>query len=437
METILYYILVYFFEALVLWQYCSGILHAKRSKLVAIGSAIGLYTIPFACAFLESVSINFISFMLVNFVYILLLYKASWYIALFNAAITTVMMGLTELITMSLFSELTYTFFQEEIALQNFAILTSCSKLLYFVFLLVISRFFGKNKTSYTKKSLGTILLSLLSLATGFTLVTFAIISIGTELSPSLDRMIGISAFFLLIINIAIFGIYDHNQKQHQEYTELQIQYQKEMDSSEYYRMLSEQHENHSILIHDIKKHLNSLSLFCQEGDLNAIQTYVNQIISSSDLRTSVRVSDNKILNAILSRYIRMCQDKGIDFRPDIRSGSLDFVQEVDLTSIICNIMDNAFESASKMDHSYIEISITRNEPTALSLITLTNSCRVNPFSPETGKLHTSKKDKLHHGYGLKSVQRIVSKYHGEMKVYYNQEDYTFHTIITLKKPQE
>ena len=88
METILYYILVYFFEALVLWQYCSGIFHAKRSKLVAIGAAIGLYTVPFACAFLESVSVNFISFMLINFVYILLLYKASWYIGLFHAAIT-------------------------------------------------------------------------------------------------------------------------------------------------------------------------------------------------------------------------------------------------------------------------------------------------------------------------------------------------------------
>jgi sensor histidine kinase regulating citrate/malate metabolism len=201
--------------------------------------------------------------------------------------------------------------------------------------------------------------------------------------------------------------------------------------------MLIEQHENQNILIHDIKKHLQTILLLNEEEDASAVTTYVNQIISSPELRGSVKVSDNRILNSIFSRYIHLCRAKHIKLRPDIRSGCIDFVQEADLTALFCNLLDNAYESALRMEHSYIDISISKRELAGLTLLSMINSCRVDPFDSKTGKLITHKEDKMRHGYGVRSINKIVKKYGGEMTMYYDKNNCTFHTIITLREDSQ
>lgn len=300
--------------------------------------------------------------------------------------------------------------------------------------MMAIVLIFRSTKSQFPVYSFSVTILTIIpaiSLYIAYFLVTLAV---NNDLSTTEEYSLAICAFLLLIVNIIVFSIYNYNQKKSREFAELQIQYQKEYDSAEYYRMLIEQHENQSILIHDIKKHLNSIALINQEGDTEAVATYINQIITAPDLRDSVRVSDNQLLNAILSRYIRLCQNEKIDFRPDIRSGAIDFVQDTDMTTLICNLLDNAVESASRYEKNpYIELHISKKEKTPFTLLTMVNSCRVNPFSPNTGALVTHKKNKQRHGYGIKSIKRIVSKYGGDIEMYHSSETATFHTIITLK----
>ena len=66
-------------------------------------------------------------------------------------------------------------------------------------------------------------------------------------------------------------------------------------------------------------------------------------------------------------------------------------------------------------------------------MLSLINSCRENPFSGKNGRLITTKKDFLRHGYGILSIERVVKAYSGEMQMYYEEEKKEFHTIITLK----
>ena len=76
----------------------------------------------------------------------------------------------------------------------------------------------------------------------------------------------------------------------------------------------------------------------------------------------------------------------------------------------------------------------SKRDKTPFVLITLINSCRINPFTKEHNNLITTKPDKHNHGFGIKSIQKIVKKYHGDIQMYYNEESLTFHTIITLRK---
>ena len=104
-----------------------------------------------------------------------------------------------------------------------------------------------------------------------------------------------------------------------------------------------------------------------------------------------------------------------------------------DVTSLFCNLLDNAIESANGISNSYIEISICKRDKTPFLLITVVNSCLTNPFENKNYNLNTTKSNKSVHGFGIKSIRKVIKQYDGEIKMYYNDKSSTFHTVITLK----
>ena len=135
--------------------------------------------------------------------------------------------------------------------------------------------------------------------------------------------------------------------------------------------------KNQQILIHDIRKHLTAIAQLNRQSEHEKIQQYLDTLLNSSDLQDSVRVSDNEMLNSIFCQYIKICHDKHIKFRADIRTNLLQKLNFPELPA-------------------------------------------------------SSKKDKQKHGLGLKSVNRIANKYNGSIKMYYENQSKTFHTIILL-----
>lgn len=433
MENYLYYFCAYFLEAIILWQYCIAIFQPKRSLFMRFAFLFLLYTILSVIFALNLVSINALLFLLANFLFIYLMFDSGLLSATFHASLTTAIMGLSELVALNLFPNMAYTFYEPAYFQQNFIILTVFSKIIYFILLFTISHLLTKNKEIKQPNRKEILLILSIPILSVWIIVTLFIVCRELELPTFLSRMILISSFLLLIINIIIWIIYTYTQRKNWEFTNIQLQLQKELDTTEYYKMLLEEHENQQILIHDIKKHLQSLSLLNDQGQTEKITAYIQHIINSSDLQSSVRICDNEMLNAILCRYALQCKQLQITFHSDIRSGVIDFVGDDDLTSLFCNLLDNALEAARTYPESYIELNVIDRPNTALTVLTMVNSCRINPFD-KNGKLISRKSDALHHGFGLKSIERIVKLYHGEMQLYYKTEDYAFHTIIILRK---
>ena len=164
------------------------------------------------------------------------------------------------------------------------------------------------------------------------------------------------------------------------------------------------------------------------------IKEYIHGLMQSSDLKEVSRLCDHEMLNAILARYGRQCLNKHIAFHTDIRRGIIDFIADTDITSMFCNLLDNAIEAAGHNPDSFIDISVCKREKTPFIVITVINSSRKNPFEEQNSKLTTTKSNKHKHGFGIKSIRKIVAKYHGNMQMYYNQESLTFHTVITLRQ---
>ena len=433
MEITICYFFIYLIEAIIVLLYASNMFYARTGIFLKLTTLTLLYSGLFAASFSENFMTNTLTFLLANFVFLSAIYQIKWHSALFHAAILTVAMGFSELVIYSLMTHFAPEFFSNNTYFRNLALLAVFSKILYYMISFVLSQLLGvKNKAMHTANKTSVYLL-VVPIISAYVMLTLFAICVITELNRILDWMISISALLLLLINLLIFAMHSHNQRKNAEFTELQLLLQRESDSAEYYQMLLKQTENQKILIHDIKQHLQSIAILNKNQENEKIDMYISQLVLSSDLRNHKKLCDNELLNMILNRYQQKCEENAISFSIDARANVVDFMEENDLTALFCNLLDNAVESTLKTKNGFIEMDICIQPNTPYTLLTMTNSCRKSPFVGD--KLVSTKKNYLQHGFGMKSIQRIVAKYFGEVKTYYSPQSSTFHSIITLKNP--
>ena len=100
----------------------------------------------------------------------------------------------------------------------------------------------------------------------------------------------------------------------------------------------------------------------------------------------------NEVLNSILCHYMKICRDKHISFKVDIRKKLLQNLKYEELTSLFCNLLDNAVEACSDIPDSYIEMSVSFEPNSSLTVINIINTCRVVPTFDKNGRPVTTKK---------------------------------------------
>lgn len=245
--------------------------------------------------------------------------------------------------------------------------------------------------------------------------------------------MISICAFLILSINIMIFFYYDYSQRMRKKYTELQLQLLHDESTSEYYHLLQEHDEQQKIRIHDIKNHLTLISTFASNGNTENIINYIGEIIETGALKPSPVVCDNELLNAIIAHYKMLFEKKNIKLNVDIRKNTVNTLSEQEITALFSNLLSNAYDSCSKYDDSYTDLSVCQKEDSTLIIISMINTCRTKPLFSKSGHLISSKKDNKNHGFGLKSIENVLNNHNGNIQTYYDKNEGLFHTIILFQ----
>ena len=407
MAVTVLYIFVYIIEAIILGWYCNHLFNPKYSKKVeCLFIAMG-----YACLFFISLAmifyINIALFVLINFILIFFLYDAKWHSALFNALTLTCIMTLSEVVILQLKSLISIDFLYSDSHIVYLCVVALLCKITYFNVIPLISLYI---------------------------ISTLVAIILSKNMPGHFKYMLFSCTFLLLGINILIFYIYHYTIDKSSESTQLQIQLQKEYDMTEYYKSLFNQNENQQILIHDIKNHLQTINRLNDENNREKISRYLESLLNSSDLKDSVHVSDNEVLNSILCHYMKICRDKHISFKVDIRKKLLQNLKYEELTSLFCNLLDNAVEACSDIPDSYIEMSVSFEPNSSLTVINIINTCRVVPTFDKNGRPVTTKKGSKNHGFGVKSINRVIDRYNGNIKMYFDESKMAFHTIITIKE---
>ena len=105
-------------------------------------------------------------------------------------------------------------------------------------------------------------------------------------------------------------------------------------------------------------------------------------------------------------------------------------MEEREICSLFGDLLDNALEACEKVtDKERKKISIKIEQHMQMLFLEIKNGTDKLPAKSGHTFL-TSKQDKSLHGYGLKSVERIVTRYDGDLA--YEMEDGMFVVSITF-----
>lgn len=161
------------------------------------------------------------------------------------------------------------------------------------------------------------------------------------------------------------------------------------------------------------------MKIHLEQGNYELLGNYLNEL--NKDLTTvdTVLKTGNVMVDAILNSKISLAQSKNIKVDATAAVPKKIRVSDTDICVIIGNLLDNAIEACCKFedeDKRFIRIYIGLLKQQLY--ISVSNS--VGGEIKKEGKIYFTTKNE-NHGFGLKRIDKIVSKYGG----YINRQDET------------
>lgn len=424
---------IYLFEALACFLFFENIYFRKEeiSNTVFYLSYIFSFIIQYGISFAGIPILNLVVFIICNTAIALICYEAKVKIAALTSLVLTVLMFITEMVVVY-FSSMILKFDINAYENDMLVLVTqsSLSKLLFFMAIFFISKIF-KLKFFRTQSDKYIIMLGFFPLVTIVIMYFLTYFEINYNVVEPYNTVLTACSILLLFANILVFYVYEMVQKANEENLQLQLERQYVEISAEYYNLLESEYENSRVLIHDIKNHLRHIENKAAEGEATDVTDYIDTIREEFGLNERIRYSGSCIIDVIINRYHGQCKEAGVTFEVEACCSKLDFMADNDIIALLGNLFDNSLEAAKgTKEKKVVFAAYIRNDD--YIHIEMKNSCD-NPPRTIAGKLITSKGNIFHHGYGTKSIRRVLRKYDGKFKWTYDEKKKLFGTVCVVK----
>lgn len=427
-ETI-YDVLIYVFEMLIAFAFFSKNYNKKlksNSAVILIGLVL---FVP--CAFVFSLFtneiINLILFFVINFVFAILCFEISFKSSIIQGIVLDAIMYLSELLTIFLSSAIlnipTTTYKTNFIA---FVMLSSISKVLYFTLSQILSFVIKKDKLekSNTKHFLPLFVFPILTIAT---CTVFLFIALDVTLSAAYQIILFTICVLFIFACIFIFLYYQVLLEKEARINELESEQKLNSVNKTYLDILEHQNNEFQMMFHDTKNHYMALSNL---ENIEDVKNYIEKLYPNFENFNHIRISNNKMIDLILNKYIVLCKNNDIKFSYEVKTANLEYINNVELSMILNNALDNAVESAKESAEKIIEFSLRHINN--MDLLSIVNSCDNAPIFQD-GHLITTKKQSKNHGLGCKIIERHTKSNNGKYEWFYDKKEKRFHLSLLFQ----
>lgn len=385
MEIIISYAFAHIIEAIILWMSMSQ-MYEHRYKQWVTGIAIMAGHAVMFGVFLTG-NIYFIT-AINNSMYIVLmalLFNVSKRSAVFWALIYNAMMAISEQLVFYVLQFIVGIRYIELKNAMSIIIVFCLCKILYFILIQIMVVIKNKSRSS-DSGDISIVLLMVTLVASLTVFMTYYIFGVESNVNSKETIWAITSSIILVSSDILILWVNIRINERNAENHRIKVQLEQEKADARYYKLENEKNESLEILRHDMNNHLNT-----------------------------------------------MLGMENIEFVVDIRPGTIDDIAATDIVALFGNILSNAYEAAKQCEENsekYIELVVKRKHET--TLIKCVNSCAVPPKIIGGNFISIKKDTNRKHGYGMKSIDKIVNKYHGSHIEQFDENEFTISIMLMI-----
>ncbi len=175
---------------------------------------------------------------------------------------------------------------------------------------------------------------------------------------------------------------------------------------------------------HDMNNHFLALQALAEKDKSEDIYQYISNLKDDLSENKSID-SGNPTIDSILSAKISAAIKSGKTMSVSIQIPDNLAIDDVDITILLGNLLDNA------LDHSSGDIHVLIRYTSGRLLLLCENPIGFTPIKDKRF-FKSSKENSALHGYGLLNMQRIASKYSGEVNCSVENEIFVTRILLYL-----
>ncbi|TQI66129.1 sensor histidine kinase YesM [Clostridium sp. KNHs216] len=238
-------------------------------------------------------------------------------------------------------------------------------------------------------------------------------------------------AVISIILNLAVIYFFENVSKSDQLESEI-VLIQQRMDMQySYYQQLEIEYNNSQKIMHDIKNHVRVFERLYTAGQNTEGIEYAKKISEIVDELGMKFNCNNRILNIIVNEKMKICHLDGIEFIYSVENLNLNFIDDIDITAIFANLLDNAIEACNRIIDGTKRIELRIYQFHDMFIINLINSIQEIPVKSEE-KFLSNKKN--HKAIGLSNVNSSVKKYDGDINIEVEQGRFSVSIIFPVSR---
>ena len=295
------------------------------------------------------------------------------------------------------------------------------SKLFIFMVLSVIKKLTSK-ETSFKYQDYFLLIL--------FPVAFFSVFTVMTKISLSYNVSKLYAYFIVAIFAIAFtyigiyYLIYKINKTSKLEYEKefykkmLKYQQRHYLEAEENFKQIKR-------IKHNIKNSLLSVEVNLKNGDTAEAGKQLEKILASvSNIGNTVK-SKNQIVDFVLNTKLSGITNAAITVTGEL--ADLTHIDDIDLSIILGNVVDNAVEAIADIQNAKIKIQFNRKNNYQSIIVKNSIAESVLNKNPD---LKSTKNSPEEHGIGIKSVKETVEKYGGTIEIFEDENFFNFQIVL-------
>lgn len=179
---------------------------------------------------------------------------------------------------------------------------------------------------------------------------------------------------------------------------------------------------------HDLNHQLTLVKMKLSNKDYDGAEKELDGILDNVSSVGTIIKTDNKVVDYMVNTKLGSLPYASVVVTGSL--GELECVDEIDLSIVLGNIIDNAVDAVKVVKDPRIELSFYPKDN--YMNILCKNSIEESVLN-KNPKLLSSKLGREKHGYGIKSVKEIICRINGDVSFYEEDGFFTVHIMLPMK----